>query len=142
MLYCLGDLVFKTSDLPIQDMQRQTAWRHAKADRTGARPAYQSLGEDEDTISFAGTIVPEFGNQDALTELRTMAKSGQAYMLANGRGDIFGMFAVTSMNETGTNFKRDGVPRKIAFTLSLLRVDDDLTTDTQPSSTTGKQAKA
>ena len=48
MLMALGMFVFETRSVPYQQLQRNSAWRHAAQSRVGARPAYQYLGPGSD----------------------------------------------------------------------------------------------
>jgi len=50
---------------------------------------------------------------------------GDAYVLVDGMGRVFGAFNIDSMNETATYHTAEGVPRKIEFNLSLKRVADE-----------------
>ncbi|GCO35654.1 phage tail assembly protein [Escherichia coli] len=43
-----------------------------------------------------------------------------------GSGTIYGMYVIEGLNQTKTEFFRDGMPRRIEFTLSLKRVDESL----------------
>ena len=126
MMMALGMFVFAVPTAAYQQLQRQTAWRHASQSRVGQRPAYQYLGPGEDTISLSGTLLPEFtGGRVSLDLLRVMAEQGKAWPLIEGTGRIYGLWAITSVSETDSVFFRDGMPRKIEFELALTRVDDD-----------------
>ncbi len=46
--------------------------------------------------------------------------------LIEGSGTIYGMYVIEGLNQTKTEFFRDGMPRRIEFTLSLKRVDESL----------------
>lgn len=71
-------------------------------------------------------MVPEFAGQPAsLDELRRMANTGQAWVLVEGSGTVYGAYVILDLQETKTLFYVDGTPRKIEFSLSLRRVDQD-----------------
>ncbi|PHM40419.1 tail assembly protein [Xenorhabdus szentirmaii] len=55
-----------------------------------------------------------------------MADSGKAWSLIDGSGSIYGMFVIESIDETKTEFMSGGAARKISFTLTLRRVDNNL----------------
>ncbi|MNJ73486.1 Phage P2 GpU [compost metagenome] len=55
-----------------------------------------------------------------------MAFTGSAWPLIEGTGAIYGMYVITSIQETRTEFFKDGKARKIEFTLNLERVSEDL----------------
>ncbi len=140
MMMTFGLFVFGLDTVAYQELQRQTAWRHASGNRIGRRPARQFLGPDDDTITLTGTLLPHFtGGQQDLDELREMANEGAAWPLIEGNGTHYGLYVIESMRERKNYHTRDGTAQRIAFTLSLQRVDDDqadrLGTATLPTTT-------
>ena len=127
MMAALGQFTFALNTLAFQELRRSTSWRHPSNPRVGARPARQFVGLGDETITLTGLQAPEFmGDRKALDRLREMADKGSAYALVNGAGENFGAWVIESMDETGTLFVREGVPRRVEFTINLARVDDDL----------------
>ncbi|MBA1187553.1 phage tail protein [Pseudomonas entomophila] len=125
MMLALGLFVFSLPTLAYQEMQRQTAWRHASSDRVGAQPALQFLGRGDDTITLPGVLMPELaGSTLSLDALRHMADTGKAWPLVEGTGRLLGLWVIDGLSETRTLFFRDGAARRIEFSLSLRRVDD------------------
>lgn len=125
-MLCLGLFVFSLNTLAYQELQRRTAWKHPTQGIVGGRDASQYLGPGEDTITLSGSLVPEFAGQPAsLDELRRMANTGQAWVLVEGSGTVYGAYVILDLQETKTLFYVDGTPRKIEFSLSLRRVDQD-----------------
>lgn len=126
MMLALGMFVFSLRTAAYQEMQRQTEWRHPSSNRIGAAPARQFLGRGDDSITLPGLIVPELaGTTLSLDALRLMANTGKAWPMVEGTGRIYGLWVIDNLSETRTLFFRDGTPRRIDFTLSLKRVDDD-----------------
>lgn len=126
MMMALGMFVFSLRTAAYQELQRQTDWRHASNNRVGATPARQFVGRGEDTITLPGIILPELaGSALSLDALRLMANTGKAWPMVEGSGRIYGLWVIESMSETKTIFFSDGTPRRIEFTLSLKRTDDD-----------------
>jgi len=126
MMLALGMFVFSLSTAAYQELQRQTEWRHANNSRVGAAPARQFVGRGEDSITLPGVILPELaGSALSLDALRLMANTGKAWPMVEGSGRIYGLWVIESLSETKTLFFRDGTPRRIEFTLSLKRIDDD-----------------
>ncbi|WP_426136338.1 phage tail protein [Pseudomonas sp. PWP3-1b2] len=126
MMLSLGMFVFSLSTLAYQELQRQTNWRHASNNRVGAAPALQFVGRGDDTITLPGIILPELaGSTLSLDALRLMANTGKAWPMVEGSGRIYGLWVIDSLSETKTLFFRDGTPRRIEFTLTLKRTDDD-----------------
>lgn len=126
MMMCLGQFGFGLTTIAHQELQRQTAWRHASNNRVGARPASQYLGVGEETLTLPGSIVPEFGQRSSLDELHRMADTGAAFVLVDGLGRVYGQFVITDKSETGSLLDRYGQPRRIEFSITLRRVDDNL----------------
>jgi len=126
MMLALGMFVFSLSTAAYQELQRQTEWRHASSNRVGAAPARQFVGRGDDSITLPGIILPELsGSALSLDALRLMANTGKAWPMVEGSGRIYGLWIIETLSETKTIFFRDGTPRRIEFTLSLKRIDDD-----------------
>jgi hypothetical protein len=126
MMMVYGMFVFSLSTAAYQELQRQTAWRHAAQGRVGARPARQYLGPGEDTITLTGTLLPQFtGGQMNLDQLRAMANQGAAWPLIEGTGSYYGIYVIESLSESKSAHFRDGAAQRIEFTLTLQRVDED-----------------
>ncbi len=123
MMFSLGQFVFGLHTLAFQELQRQMAWRHAENARVGAAPSTQYLGPESEKITLTGVQVPEFGDRTALQRLRDMANTGAAFALADGTGSVYGAFVIESMDQTGTHFIAEGVPRKTTFTINLKSAD-------------------
>lgn len=127
MMMVLGLFVFMRKTTPYQNFEHQIGWRHPSNSRIGLRPATQFLGQDDETITLSGTLLPELtGGTLSLEALRLMADTGLAWPLIEGTGFIYGMFVITSLSKTRTVFFKDGAARHIEFTLSLKRVDANL----------------
>ena len=125
MMAALGQFVFGLSTLSFNDLQRSQEWRHPSSSRVGDRPARQYVGQGDDKITLTGLQVPEFmGDMKAIDRLATMADAGKAYNLCTGDGQALGCWVIESLNTTRTVFIREGVARKVEFTLALARVDD------------------
>lgn len=84
-------------------------------------PAYQYVGKGEDTITLDGSIVPEFGQQLSITALRVMGDTGKSFPLIAGNGKIYGMWKLDEVKETQTYFYKDGLPKKVEFSLKITK---------------------
>lgn len=125
MMMCLGQFVFSLNTLAYQELQRQTNWRHAATSRIGVRPASQFLGPGDDTITLPGTILPEFGQRTSLDEIHDMGDTGEPFVLVDGAGRLYGLFVITDKSETCSAFDQLGKPKRIEFSFTLKRVDDN-----------------
>ncbi|KQM79341.1 oxidoreductase [Sphingomonas sp. Leaf22] len=124
MLMSLGMFPFSLSTLAHEDLSRRTAWRHATAQRVGARDATQYVGPGEESISFGGTAHADLTDGRAqLDRLRKMANTGQAWPLVDGTGTVFGAFIIQTLDEKHKALFPDGTARAIDFSIELLRVD-------------------
>lgn len=126
MMMALGMFIFSLETLAYQEFQRQTQWRHGSTSRIGTNPARQYLGRGDDTITLPGVLLPALaGTPTSLDVLRDMADSGKAWALVEGTGRVYGAWIIESLSETRTLFFPDGAARRIEFTLTLQRIDDD-----------------
>ncbi|EYU14655.1 phage tail protein [Photorhabdus aegyptia] len=99
MMAALGLFVFMLKTTPYQSLQHQQSWRYGFNNRVGARPAFQFMGPNNDTITLSGALYPEITG---------------------------GMFIIASIDQTKSEFFTDGTARKIDFTVTVRRVDDNL----------------
>lgn len=126
MLMCLGLFVWSINTLAYQELNRQTDWRFASNNRVGKRPASQFVGQGSDKITLSGWIAPELaGERVSLEVLRLMADQGTPYVLVGGTGRVFGLWEIHSISEGGTLFHKNGLARRIEFSVVLNRVDDE-----------------
>ena len=87
-MMALGQFTFGLDTLAYQDLDRQTAWRHASNSRVGDRPARQFVGAGDDTITLTGVLAPEFkGSAQSLDTLRTMAWDNGLRRVLTGNGE-------------------------------------------------------
>lgn len=125
MMMALGMFVFGLPTIAYQELQRTTEWRHGSTSRIGTNPASQFLGRGEDTFAMPGTLLPGLvGSPMSLDILRAMGDTGKAWPMVGGTGRIFGLWVITSLNETQQIFFEDGTPRRYEFTINLKRIDD------------------
>ena len=126
MMLSLGLFVFSVQTAAYQSLSRQLAWRWQQHDRIGLRPMQQYLGKGDDTVTLNGTLMPEHtGGDTHLDLIQRMADSGKAHVMVDGAGKVPGLFIIIGISQTRSEFFRDGAARKIDFTLTLKRIDDD-----------------
>ena len=124
-LMSLGMFVFGMESAPYQTLTRSREWRHATADRHGARPAAQFVGPGPETVSLAGLLVPELGARfSSLETLATMAGEGDTHPLVDGQGRVWGHYRITRMEEEQRAIMAGGAPRQVGFRIELERGDD------------------
>lgn len=124
-LMTLGMFVFSMDSALYDTLTRSREWRHATAERFGARDASQFVGPGADNVSLAGRIVPEIGGSySALETLADMAATGDSYPLIDGLGRILGHYRIVRLDEDHGVIMAGGIPRNVAFRLELERSDD------------------
>ncbi|KVC61552.1 oxidoreductase [Burkholderia stagnalis] len=126
MMMSLNQFVFSLATAPYRELKRQRSWKHPTSSRIGVRDASQFAGVGNDTITLSGSVAPDngIGEIASVEALAQMGDVGDAYVLVDGQGYVYGAYVIESMDVTGTYHTKEGVPRKIDFNLTLKRVDD------------------
>ena len=124
-MMAIGYFVFNLHTTPYQSQQHDRGWRHVGNSRVGLRPSSQFIGPDDEKITLSGSLYPEItGGRVSLELLNKLADTGKAYPVIEGTGIMHGMFVIEKISTTRTEFFSDGAARKIEFTVSLKRVDE------------------
>ena len=135
MMMIYGMFVFQLSTLPHQQIQQSRNWTHVKNERLNRSASWQYIGAGDDTITLSGLLYPEItGGEVSLTALTSQAYVGRPWPLIDGVGQIYGMYVITGLNTTRSELDRYGRARKIEFTVTFERVDEDLRERLQSSS--------
>ena len=135
MMMIYGMFVFQLSTLPHQQIQQSRNWRHVKNERINRSASWQYIGAGDDTITLSGLLYPEItGGEVSLTALTSQAYVGRPWPLIDGVGQIYGMYVITGLNTTRSELDRYGRARKIEFTVTFERVNEDLRERLQSSS--------
>lgn len=120
----LGDFVFSLNTAAFQEVNRDTKFKWAAQDRFGTHEALQFLGAGEESITLPGSIMPNFkGGTGQISKMRELARKGKPQTLVDGNGNVLGRWVIESVEDKGSNFFRDGTPRKQDFTLKLRHYD-------------------
>ncbi|HHT0219714.1 TPA: phage tail protein [Klebsiella pneumoniae] len=107
---------------------------------------FQDLPDGAETtltnqLTLGGLLYPEItGGNLSLGAVSTMAYTGLAWPLIDGIGSIYGMYVITGLQETHQEFDRYGKAKKVEFTLSLQRVDEDIRERLQSASVSNLMA--
>lgn len=116
----LGTFRFGMNRANYQTFTRDAAYRWAKLDRLGRKPAMQFLGPDAEEITLEGIIYPHFkGGLRQMELMRAVASTGVPMMLVDGLGFVWDRWAITRVSETKSKFLAAGEPRKIEFSIGL-----------------------
>ena len=77
-------------------------------------------------MTLNGEILPHFnGGFDQIDTIRRAAARGKPLLMVDGRGNIWGDWVVTQIDETSREFYSDGAPRSISFSISLVEYGAD-----------------
>lgn len=126
VLMMLGDFAFHLRTAPYEELKRISTYRWAAQDRIGRKPAQQFLGPGSGEVTLTGEILPHFnGGFGQLDTLRFMASRGKPLLLIDGRGNVWGDWVVTQVEETATDFYADGAPGAQAFSITLVEYGAD-----------------
>lgn len=131
VMIALGDgpdaYTFSMGTAAYNTMRRATSWRWAAVPRAGRRPARQFVGKGDDQITLDGVIYPHFkGGLNQLPRMREEADKGQPLQMVDSLGRVdYGYWCIVSIEETQTEFMKGGLPRKIAFTMTLEAYGED-----------------
>ncbi|WP_424679592.1 phage tail protein [Escherichia coli] len=135
MMMIYGMFVFELRTLPHQQLQQNKSWRHVKNERVNRSASWQYIGAGDDRIVLSGVLYPEItGGEVSLSLLTTQAYTGRPWPLIDGVGQIYGMYVLTGTNTTRSEFDRYGKAKKIEYSLTLERCDEDLRERLQSSS--------
>lgn len=120
VMMMLGGFKFSISTAVFQEVQRTTSWRWPAQERVGQFDALQFTGPGDDRVTFPGTIYPDFrGGTRQVEDLRKVANAGKPVRLISAAGAILGLWVIESIDETSSNFKPDGAPRRQDFTVTI-----------------------
>lgn len=126
VLMAFGPFVFGMATAAYAELQRQMQFKHAASARVGKRDAYQIVSPGTELLTLSGTVAPEVsGTLASITQLETMGSEGRAYVLVDGAGHVYGVYFIDSLQTTQSAIHSDGTPRKVAFSLTLCRSDDE-----------------
>ncbi|EMB9094491.1 MULTISPECIES: phage tail protein [Escherichia] len=127
MMMIFGMFVFELKTLPHQQIQQSKTWRHVKNERINRSAAWQYIGAGDDQITLSGLLYPEItGGEVSLTLLNTQAYTGCPWPLIDGTGLIYGMYVITGLQTTRSELDRYGKAKKIEFSISFQRCDEDM----------------
>ncbi|RQR60895.1 oxidoreductase [Burkholderia sp. Bp9002] len=141
MMMSLNQFVFSLATAPYRELKRQRSWKHPTSSRIGVRDASQFAGVGSDTITLSGMVAPDngIGEIASVEALAQMGDVGDACVLVDGQGYVYGAYVIETLNITGTYHTKEGVPRKIEFDVALKRVDDSALAATPPAEDDGAQ---
>ena len=136
IMMILGPCFFSIETGAYESLSRTVSYQWGSQSRLGhpvlkrlgiGGPAHQYIGPGDDSIGLNGTIYPQYkGGPMQLSMLRLAAGLGVAWPLVDPGGYNLGRWLIESVQEDRSELFADGTPRKITFSLSLKRYNEDL----------------
>ncbi len=124
MLYALGPLTFTVAPFNADEVDRTSSADFAEKQLLGQRKGHEFVGEGEEKIVLRGSLFPEtLGGLDGLAVLDALRSSGTPQMLLRGDGVDLGWFLIERVHGNNKHLNREGVGKKIDFTIELVRDD-------------------
>jgi uncharacterized protein len=124
-LMAFGPFAFGMQTAAYDELRRQMQFKHGAAVRVGERDTYQYLGAGEEIITLSGTVAPGVtGTLASITQLENMGLGGQAYVLVDGAGYVYGVYFIDRIESTQRYLFDDGTPRRVDFSITLFRSDN------------------
>lgn len=118
----LGPFKFSVDTAAYQRLQRSTEYRWSRQTRIGIDDALQFTGMGPETIDLQGVVYPFYkGGLGQVDRMRSAASSGIPLPLIDGRGRVYGLWAIESVTEQQQTFQQRGVPKRQEFTLRITR---------------------
>lgn len=114
-----------------EELRRSSGWRWASQERLTRRPARQSVGIGDESISLRGVVFPAFNKVGVgqLNKLRSLGDLQQPLSIITGYGEDLGNWCLVKVDEEQSALLAGGIPRKQSFTLEFERYGDDLSND-------------
>lgn len=120
IMMMLGRFMFSVGTAAPQQISRTSRYAWPSQERVGQRPLLQWTGPAEERLNINGTIYPKYkGGLLQIQTMRELAGLGKRWLLVDGQGVVYGLFAILEVDEVGTVFDQRGAPTRIDFNLQL-----------------------
>lgn len=126
VMLALGSYRFSVDDAAYQDLVRSRSWEWTEQPLVGGFPSMQLTGKSAPAITMAGIIYPEHkGGYEQVGLMTTEADKGTPLDLLaftnDSAGVSLGQWVITSIIDRQREFRANGAPRAIEFTINLKR---------------------
>ncbi|STN25621.1 bacteriophage tail protein GpU [Escherichia coli] len=113
MMMVLGLYVFMLRTVPYQELQYQRSWRHAANSRVNRTSVHAVSGTGQrHADAFRCSYAGDNRWQAVVAGTGADGRTGESMALIEGSGTIYGMYVIEGLNQTKTEFFRDGMPRR------------------------------
>ncbi|TGG92535.1 phage tail protein [Natronospirillum operosum] len=120
VMMMLGPYMLSVGTASPQQIDRKASFAWPAQERIGKRPLLQFTGRGQELIHIDGVIYPEYkGGLRQMQALREMAGSGRRWLLVDGLGVVYGLYAILEVDEVGSAYTKFGSPKRIEFQLQL-----------------------
>ncbi len=127
LMMILGAFRFSLSTAAYQDFLHKVEHRWVRQDILGGPPRHQYLGPGDQTIILRGVIYPHYkGGLHQIALMQAQAALGVPLYMVDGTGRVWGQWVIKQVEEIRRVFDADGSPRRIDFTLVLLRYSEGI----------------
>ncbi len=121
----LGEFQFSIASAAYQSLQRKTQYAWQSQDRLNNHSVWQYTAKPQESLQLDGVIYPQHkGGARQIETLREQAALGEALILVDGMGLVYGQWVILSVEETQSTFNPIGMPLKQTFKLELKRYGD------------------
>lgn len=126
VMLALGSYRFSVDAAAYQDLVRSRSWEWTEQPLIGGFPSMQLTGKSAPAITMAGVIYPEhLGGYEQVGLMMAEADKGTPLDLLSFTNDSagvsLGQWVITSVIDRQREFRANGAPRAIEFTINLKR---------------------
>ncbi|MGI0120276.1 phage tail protein [Zooshikella sp. RANM57] len=124
-MLALGNYRFSVDTAAYQSFTRELSYKWPTQQLAGGHTLPQFVGFGEFKRSLAGVIYPEYkGGLKQIDAMAAEAGKGVPLQLVSGLGDVLGFWCITGIRESAVVFLKNGVPRKLNFSIDLIFYGD------------------
>jgi len=126
IMYMLGGYAFSSNTAVPRSVGRETTFSWSKHNRIN-NPVLQATGLGDDKIKLDGIMYPTKDKTgiEQLALLRAEASQMLPLMFVDGKGYIYGRWAIKKITEGRAYLWQNSDPRKITFKIELEKYGED-----------------
>lgn len=129
-LYTYGGIAIQVVPFSAESLVFEQSADFAPKDLLGSIRSREFVGLGDDRIQFIGRLFPEAvaslpggagGGLNELEKLDKLRREATAHLLLRGDGRNLGWFFLEGIQQTHASLRRDGLPRRVEYSFSLVR---------------------